>query len=68
MTEPPTPNPEASEGSKLVEEDTEPEVLVGHLDGVAHQTMVSRCCGEGLDWRHSWRILSIERESYLDAP
>ena len=32
-----------------MEEDVEPEVPVGHPDGVAHQAMGSRCCREGLE-------------------
>lgn len=67
MTGPPAPNLEAREGSRFVEEDVEPEVPVGHLDGVAHQALGSRCHGGELDRRQSLRILNIERVSYFNS-
>lgn len=60
-------NLEVSEGSKLVEEDIEFEMFVGYLDGVVYQIMVFRCCGEGLDWKYSLRIFSIEGEFFFNV-
>lgn len=66
MTEPPTPNIEAWEGSRFVEEDGEPGVLVGHLNGVVLQATRSRCHGKSWIGDTAWEV-SVYRAYLLST-